>query len=355
MAGGQGAGSKWLAAFQLKTSLRVPAHLDRLDGRYAGLDVFIKNVPRAPGEEYFLDLKFVFSAADIEEAHDVATETAEEITHTLSFVSAAGVRVHRPVFLINWDAGVTMRDQYVYGHYPIVDPKDALDETMWRTVRSMSEHEVTAAKRSALRWHTRGTRASTFEDQFLYHFFAIEILAGAEAFAGKVVDKCPHCRGDLACRNPECGKPEHRPYPKQKIALLLREIGMNPGTIDELLELRNLISHGEERPQIVAHMKKRAADFELEKAILVIESASTNALHRALDLPEQEPPLVFYYQEAWENLTMKPRIHAQIALPGDPESPNLEDVWMPELSMIMTDPKTGEEEVVVVGGKKARP
>src|SRR5690606_21005014 len=97
--------SKWLAAFLLKTSLRLPDDLERLDGRYADLDVFIKNLPRAHGEEYFLDLKFVFNAVNLEEAHDVAEELAAEITHTLSFVSAVSVRVHRPVFLINWDAG----------------------------------------------------------------------------------------------------------------------------------------------------------------------------------------------------------------------------------------------------------
>jgi len=347
--------SRWLAAFLLKTNLRLPDDLERLDGRYANLDVFIKNVPRAHGEEYFLDLKFVFNAVNLEEAHDVAEELAAEITHTLSFVSAVSVRVHRPVFLINWDAGMTMRDQYVYGRYPIVEPKESLDATMWRTVSLMSEHEVTPAKRSALRWHTRGTRASIFEDQFLYHFFAIEILAGAETFIGKVVDKCPHCRGDLACPNPHCGKPEHRPYPKQKIALLLREVGLSSSIIDELLELRNLISHGEERPQIEAHMEKRASDFTFEKAIALIELASTRAIHRALDLPQHEPPLVFYFHEEWEHVTATPRVHARIGLPGDPNNPDIEDVWMPELSMILTDPTTGEEEVVLVGGKNAKP
>lgn len=347
--------SRWLASFFLKTSLRIPDDLERLDGRYADLDVFIKNVPRAYGEEYFLDLKFLFNAVDIEEAHDVAEEMAAEIAHTLSFVSAVCVRVHRPVFLINWDAGVKMRDQYVYGRYPIVEPKDALDATMWRTVSLMAEHEVTPAKRSALRWHTRGTRAPIFEDQFLYHFFAVEILAGSETFVGKVVDKCPRCRGDLACPNPHCGKPEHKPYPKQKIRLLLSEVGLSSGVIEELLELRNLISHGEERPQIEAHMKKRASDFEFEKAISLIELASNRAIHRALDLPQQEPPLVFYYQEAWEHVTATPRAHVTISLPGDSENPDIEEVWMPELSMILTDPRTGEEEVVAVGGKTAKP
>jgi len=355
MSNGEQKVSKWLASFLLKSSLRLPDDLERLDGRYAGLDVFIKNVPRAHGEEYFLDLKFLFNAIDLEEAHGVAEEMAAEITHTLSFVSGVSVRVHRSVFLINWDAGVTMRDQYVYGRYPIVDPKEALDASMWRTVSSISEHEVTPAKRSALRWHARGVRASVYEDRFLYHFFAVEILAGAETFAGKVVEKCPRCRGDLACPNPDCGKPEHRPYPKQKIGLLLREVGLSSGIIDELLELRNLISHGEERPQIEAHMRKRASDFEFEKAISLIELGSTRALHRALDLPPQEPPLVFYYQEAWEHVTATPRIHAQIGLPGDPYNPDIEEVWMPELSIILTDPKTGDEEVVVVGGKTARP
>jgi hypothetical protein len=347
--------SKWLASFFLKSSLRLPDDLERLDGRYADLNVFIKNVPRAHGEEYFLDLKFVFNAIDLGTASDVAEEWAAEISHTLSFVSGVSVRVHRPVFLVNWDAGRNTREQYVYGRYPIVEPKSALDANMWRTVSVMAEHEVTPAKRSALRWHTRGTRASVLEDQFLYHFFAVEILAGAETFVGKVVDKCPHCRGDLACPNPQCGKPEHRPYPKQKIGLLLREVGLSSGIIAELLELRNLISHGEERPRIEAHMKKRASDFEFEKAILVVEQASTRALHRALNLPQLEPPLIFYYQETWEHITATPRIHVQIGLPGDPDHPDIEDVWMPELSLILTDPKTGDEEVVVVGGKNAKP
>jgi len=102
-------------------------------------------------------------------------------------------------------------------------------------------------------------------------------------------------------------------------------------------------------------MKKRASDFEFEKAISLIEVASTRAVHRALDLPQQEPPLVFYFQETWEHVMAIPRLHARIGLPGDPNNPDIEEVWMPELSMILTDPKTGEEEVVVVGGKNASP
>jgi hypothetical protein len=102
-------------------------------------------------------------------------------------------------------------------------------------------------------------------------------------------------------------------------------------------------------------MKKRASDFQFEKAISLIEEASTRALHRALALPQQEPPLVFYYQEAWEHVTATPRAHAKIGLSGDPYHPDIEEVWMPELSLIVTDPRTGDEEIVIVGGKNAKP
>ncbi|MHA6690317.1 hypothetical protein [Devosia sp. A449] len=349
----EAANHRFLAAFYLKTALRLADGQDQLEGLYAGTSIYIRNVPRKHGEAYFLDLRFVLHASDLASAEIEAKETAEEITHTLSFVSALSVRVHRPVFLIDWELGKAMRDQYVYGHYPLIDPKDGLDATMWKSVQAVSDHEVTAAKRSALRWHTRATRALTHEDQFLYYFFAIEVLAGSEKFVGKVVDQCPTCRGELACPNPECGKPEHRPYPKQKISLLLAEIGLSAGLTNALLDLRNLLSHGEERKQIDKDMQKHGPGFEIEKAIGIMEKASSDAIHRALDMPPFDPPLTFYYQETAENVTVTPRVHAQIGLPGDPNNPQVYDVWMAEVSMIVTDPKTGEKETIVIGGTEA--
>ncbi|KQW81483.1 hypothetical protein ASC89_06610 [Devosia sp. Root413D1] len=344
---------RYLAAFHLKTALRLADGQGRVEGQHAGTQVYITNVPRKHGEAYFLDLRFLLDATDLEAAETVASETAEEIAHTLSFVSALSVRVERSVFLIDWEPGLKARDQYVYGHYPIIDPRDALDNTMWATVQAVSEHEVTAAKRSALRWHTRAARAATYEDQFLYYFFAIEILAASETFAGKVVDKCPSCRGDLTCPNPDCGRPEHKPFPKQKIGLLLTEMGVNATLIDALLDLRNLLSHGEERKQINRHMQKYGPDFELRKAVERMEELSSTAIHRALALPEFNPPLQFYFLEEPENVTVTPRAHTQIGLAGNPNEPNVYDVWMPQLSVIVTDPKTGEQETIPVGGDEA--
>lgn len=344
---------RYLAAFHLKTALRLADGQESLEGQYAGTQVFIRNVPRKHGEAYFLDVRFLLDAVDLGAAESAASETVEEIAHTLSFVSSLSVRVDRSIFLIDWQPGVKERDQYVYGHYPHIDPTDALDATMWATVKAVSEHEVTAAKRSALRWHTRATRAPTFEDRFLYHFFAIEILAASEKFAGKVVDKCPTCRGDLACPNPDCGKPEHKPFPKQKIGLLLAELGASAPLIDGLLDLRNLLSHGEERKEINKHMQKHGADFALEKAVAIIAEISLAAIHRALALPDYDPPLNFYYRDDFENVTMTPRAHTMIGLPGDPNEPNIYEVWMPQLSMIVTDPKTGEQETIPIGGAPA--
>src|SRR5690606_15446817 len=118
------ANRRWLAAFLLKTPMRLETDEAELTGKYAGVEVIIRNVKRGQGEPYRLDLKFIFNASDMQSAHLHAETIAAELSHTLSFVSAVGVRVERPVFLIDWEPGVEQRDQLVYGQHAIVDPID---------------------------------------------------------------------------------------------------------------------------------------------------------------------------------------------------------------------------------------
>lgn len=195
-----------------------------------------------------------------------------------------------------------------------------------------------------MRWYSRARRALTLEDQFLYHWFVIEILAGAESASTKIVDKCPRCQQDLACINPSCGHPEHRPYESQRIGILLTNLGMPEALIRGVKEVRNLLSHGVDRQELVARMKKNAPDFELERAVSMVASFGQDALHRALDLPLQDPPLTFYVLENTEHLSATAHAHLSVETKGDPLDPTFNDVWLPELTMIVTDPITGEKQ-----------
>ena len=341
---------RWHAAFILRTNLRVVPKEATLTSAFGADEVHFSNVDYNGDGVYFLDLKIVFRAGDIEDAHSVADETAETVAYALSFVSGAGVRVDHPVYLIDWEPGLKTRDQYTYAKHAVNDPLDALNDDMLRTLAAVSAKEVNSPTKAAMRWYGRAARATVLEDRYLYYFFAIEVLAAAEQFADKVVPKCPRCKQDLICANPDCGHPEHRPFPAEKIGLLLQALGMHEKLAHAAVQLRHKISHGTERDQIVAEMKELTPDFELEQAVAHIGNYATKGLHRAFDFREDQPLLTFYFLETPENINISGRAHIQVGLKGDPDNPRFEDVWMPELSLIFKDPKTGKEEVFHAGG-----
>ena len=119
---------------------------------------------------------------------------------------------------------------------------------------------------------------------------------------------------------------------------------MGDKLIEGVKEVRNLLSHGADIHEITLHMRKTSPDFELEKAVDIMANFAQEALHRALDLPAQDPPLTFYFLESREHVSVTQRAHLTVETKGDPLDPKFEDVWLPELSVVVTDPTTGEEE-----------
>lgn len=108
---------KWLASFILRTNLRVQG-VEAAESRYGvDVEIYLSNVSYDGSGTYYLELKIIFSAPDVSSADREAADIAEDVCHTLSFVSDAAVKVQRPVFLINWDRGIRTRDMLAYSRH----------------------------------------------------------------------------------------------------------------------------------------------------------------------------------------------------------------------------------------------
>jgi hypothetical protein len=71
---------KWLASFRVRTNLRVNASAEMLQCKFGADDIFVANEDYKGGGAYFINLRIVLSAPDLERAHERAREVAEECT-----------------------------------------------------------------------------------------------------------------------------------------------------------------------------------------------------------------------------------------------------------------------------------
>ena len=125
------------------------------------------------------------------------------------------------------------------------DPQPFLQTDTARTIERLLEFDIPPAIRRAMRWYRLGINETWPDDQFMYFWFALEIVAEFQKSSEKVSDKCPHCHSPLYCES--CEKhPVHKPYPKQVIRDLLKMVDKNCD--DEIIKLldktRNSLMHG---------------------------------------------------------------------------------------------------------------
>jgi hypothetical protein len=125
------------------------------------------------------------------------------------------------------------------------DPQPFLREDTTQAIERLSEFDMPRAIRRAMRWYRIGVNSTVPDDQFMYFWFALEIIAEFQKSMEKVSDKCPRCQNPLYCQTCET-IPVHRPYPKQAIRALLKAVDKNCDdvTIERLDKTRNSLMHG---------------------------------------------------------------------------------------------------------------
>jgi hypothetical protein len=209
----------------------------------------IRNVPRSTYTNPFLiSLHLYFDAPALDEARDIADGHLAECLNMLAFITGSSFSQHRIRQIVDaTQSGASgMRSLLMWGD-PIEyeDPQPFLCEETSEAMERLLEFHRPPAIRRAMRWYRFGINASTPDDQYMFFWFALEIVAEHQKSTEKVPDRCPKCQLALYCETCKTN-PLHRPYPKQAIRALLKAVDKNcdDATIMRLEKTRNSLMHG---------------------------------------------------------------------------------------------------------------
>ena len=219
--------------------------------------VRIENLPR---NEYtvpfLLSLHIYFDAPALDQAKEVANELLADCLNFLAFTTGAKFRHHRTKSIVDVAQAKTKGITSAFLWSDTIeheDPQPFLKEDTTKAIERLLEFELPPALRRTMRWYRLGINESVPDDQFIYFWFALEIVAEFKKSTDKVHDICQHCHSPLYCE--KCQKhPVHKPFAKQAIHSLLKTVDKecDDEIINRLFDARNSLMHGETLKDIVA-------------------------------------------------------------------------------------------------------
>lgn len=253
--------TRFLGNWEVESDLVLPpeARFIRHDHPHGLYTAFFRNFPEKRNELTYLSMQLIFDAPTIQEAKSVGEATAKHLLEYLSFASNLKVRLRGILHIFNWERdGKQIREALYFSRsYPNDDaPYEALDRELLDTIALLQTHPLTPRLKRALRWFSTALAARSPDDQFIYFWFAIELVAQLAKEPVPVSDKCPTCRTPLYC--PACeATPLHRPYPKQAIEQLFDKVVTDRPEhfYTVAADARNMLLHGEEVSAIEAKHK----------------------------------------------------------------------------------------------------
>lgn len=246
-----------VANFEVTSDLSVVSDAQVLsicDPRDA-FKVLIRNIPRSEfTAPFLLSVHIYFDAEALDNAAEAAEDHLATCLNMLAFTTGASFRKHRIRQIVDAEPSSkgAMRNIHMWSdRIEYDDPQPFLVSESARTIERLLEFDIPPAIRRALRWYRIGIDASVPDDQFIYFWFALEIVAEFQKPTAKVNDKCPHCQSALYCERCET-HPQHRPYAKQAIRALLMDAdeGCDDATVALLDETRNSLMHGKTLKEI---------------------------------------------------------------------------------------------------------
>jgi hypothetical protein len=170
----------------------------------------------------------------------------------LTFATNLRTRLRDLRHIFNWEPGNDFREAFYFagrnGHddapYPFMH-KSILD-----SIGMLQENEPNPRLRRAMKWFSNGVATRFYDDQFVYFWLAVELIAQNAKDPTPVPDRCPKCKGALFCE--ACNDtPTHRPYQKQAIEQLFLKV-CNGSPLDgptfytQASTARNMLMHGDE-------------------------------------------------------------------------------------------------------------
>jgi hypothetical protein len=318
--------NRWLAHYDISSVVKITGPL-----RYrhpAGLyEIALEN-----GDPETLVCKMVFEADGIEVASEFAEAEFHKFLHKLAVATSTPYRVKTRHCIIDWTPGVTERDVLIYRNVADDEP---IGELLAADLdKALNFVDACNLLPSAMRWYCARIRATIPEDQFLYFFYAIELVAEHAKSSERVRNRCQKCGGFLKCE--DCGDlNEHRPFKTQAIKTLLRKVRVGDTRLEDLFAIRHGLSHGQSREALEQEIQKRTSDFTFDKAVDVIGWAAWNALFFVSKVSNGTKIPPFTHVSSFATHVYKTAIHLSIQVAGDPDNPQYNDVVLPNVSITM--------------------
>lgn len=229
-----------------------------------------------------------FESISLEKSREEVTELIRRILDMLALITQSDIRFSRLHKIFDWTPNLTMRRGYFFIYDPPKpEPDLVFNEQIFETGNLLLHSNISEKLASALRWFRLGLTGESAEEQFQNFFFALEIIAAIKKPADKVNDKCAKCGNPLfceACQN----HPMHRPYPKQAIEQLCKQIA--PDNLDffpVIDQVRNMMMHGTSS----SHIEQKTG-IPLNQIVDPLGRVAWNALIRTVleGLPKNKRP-----------------------------------------------------------------
>jgi hypothetical protein len=334
---------QWLADFTVWSTLKLPADTPKLEFTHSGGD-YVAHLENAPADaaDFTLCLRVVMPAASLDDAHALARPHADSFLNLLSFITQTPFRIIKINRLMDWTPGVKDREMYVYYVRPADQIVGELAAPFIATAQTLEGSGVSEQAESAMRWFAAAVRAPIMSDQFRYFWFVIELVA-AQAKLEKVTDICSHCKTVMHC--PKCDGPStHKPYPSQRIRQFMVAQGVPEWIVEGIEGCRHRLMHGATHNEIEEFCSGLKGEPNFQKVIDAVGEAAWRSIQTTFKLGDDVKELHLAKTESFVPLTMTMRAHMRVGYPGDPQSPSMDNLHIPniEVSMIEMD-ENGKE------------
>ena len=288
----------------------------------------------APADNQFGNIvcRIVFEASNLTQAAILTKEYITQFLHYMMLATNLSMKLGHHHFILDWTPGKHLREAYLFGPQLIDEPAPILTSGLITSVQILLDAESSPVVKRALRWFASGIKSRIPDDQFQYFWFVVEMIAEANKTSEKITDKCQQCKGDLSCKS--CGAASvHKPFAKQAIEKLLKDIGLTATSISELLSVRNKLFHGATKEEVELEIIKSDKQFTFARAVDKIAEAAWCAIFRSFIHKDENANLQLKLLKAstYINWKVSAKAHIEIGIGGDPNDPHFSNVVMPHI------------------------